>query len=348
MISGSPVCRQCLPAESVCEPKSTTQTAGSNYSRQKAGVPDRPAARSIPAKVTLADLDTVEAELRKMRAVIAERERPWRLARRAEGAVRRGLTSAEFRLKLGRALKVLDAAMARTLTTFGAILIAATVGGAIGFSIAYSADATTAVTLASALFGGAVVSCPLLLAEIWRPNIDHLVSERSRKSEALNGAVAVRVRYETDLLESRRSFGEAYDHQSKLLAVFHSRKNRILNSNWESMTGTTFELFLRDVFEELGYCVDVTGQSGDEGADLVVIAGGRRIAIQAKGYTSNTVGSKAVQEVHAGMSCKNCHASAVVTNSTFTRNARAMAAKLNCILVDRGELRRIIQGQARL
>ena len=87
-----------------------------------------------------------------------------------------------------------------------------------------------------------------------------------------------------------------------------------------------------------------TGKTGDQGVDLIVTWGARRIAVQAKGYPGTTVGNKAVQEVHAGKDFYHCNAGIVVTNSTFTPHAEQLAASVGCTLIDGSKIPDLIRG----
>ena len=113
---------------------------------------------------------------------------------------------------------------------------------------------------------------------------------------------------------------------------------------WRTLRGPDFEHFLAASFRNLGYAVDCVGQSGDQGIDIIVTVGQVRIGVQAKGY-GGVVGNAAVQEAFTGMHFHRCQRCAVVTNSTFTRAAVALAATLpNCTLVDGSRLEALITG----
>lgn len=129
-----------------------------------------------------------------------------------------------------------------------------------------------------------------------------------------------------------------------VLAVWYwrrsSRKQRyalLWAGNVDAMTGTQFEDMLGVVFGMLGYRVEHTGQTGDFGADLILQQGSRRVAVQAKRYSSN-VGNKAVQEVYASMRHYGASEGWVVTNSDFTSAAREQADSCGIRLLDREAL----------
>jgi len=95
------------------------------------------------------------------------------------------------------------------------------------------------------------------------------------------------------------SYRKLHSRYQLLLQRLNSRKNQLLCCDWRSLRGIPFERFLLDVFEALGYSVQMTPPQ-DLGVDLIVTTGVDRIAIQAKGY-SGSVSLQAVQEVTAGM-----------------------------------------------
>ena len=105
----------------------------------------------------------------------------------------------------------------------------------------------------------------------------------------------------------------------------------------DKMDGRTFEEFLVTVFRRLGYRAELTPYTGDFGADLVVIRGGVREAVQAK-RSSRAVGVKAVQEVATARRYYNCQEALVVTNRSFTVAAQRLARANDVELWDRGEL----------
>jgi predicted RecB family endonuclease len=129
-----------------------------------------------------------------------------------------------------------------------------------------------------------------------------------------------------------------------------SIRDRLLASDWQQLQGTPFENFLAQVFDALGYAVEKRGAQtsrtqGDNGIDLLISAGRRWLAVQAKGYPSGCqIGVDAVKDVYTGMNLFRYHASIVVTNSTFGYAARELARKLGCRLVDKHRVPDLIRG----
>lgn len=110
----------------------------------------------------------------------------------------------------------------------------------------------------------------------------------------------------------------------------------------DQMKGYEFEKCMQEVFEKLGYSVEQTPLSCDQGADLILTSKkGIRTAVQVKRYSSK-VSNKAVQEVVAAKGFHKCTEGIVVTNNYFTTPARQLAEANNIDLVDRNELIQII------
>ncbi len=129
--------------------------------------------------------------------------------------------------------------------------------------------------------------------------------------------------------------------QMKAVALRPPRKVAI---NWRELRGVEFEQFLGSSLRALSFTVKGTNVTGDQGVDLLAVKGGIRLAIQAKGY-AGAVGNDAVQQAFAGKKYYDFNCCAVITNSRFTPQARELARKLNCILVDGADLQQFLDGE---
>lgn len=112
---------------------------------------------------------------------------------------------------------------------------------------------------------------------------------------------------------------------------FHKKK-RI--KKIDKMAGDEFERYLCSYFRSRGYNASVTKKSGDFGADLILDRFGRRTVVQVKRY-KNKVGISAVQEAIGAIAYYNADKGIVVTNSYFTKSAKALAEANNIDLLDR-------------
>lgn len=105
----------------------------------------------------------------------------------------------------------------------------------------------------------------------------------------------------------------------------------------DSMNGRQFELYLEVLFQKLGYGTEQLPTSNDFGADLILVNGEKRIAVQAKRYKGN-VGNRAVQMILGAKKYYGCHEAWIVTNSFYTKAAIQMSEKTDVLLVDRNGL----------
>ena len=108
------------------------------------------------------------------------------------------------------------------------------------------------------------------------------------------------------------------------------------------MTGEEFEDYLASLFRLQGWKVNEVGGSGDYGADLIIKKLGETYIIQAKRY-SDKVSLPAVQQAFTAKAFYDADGCTVVTNSFFTKNAKTLAAKVGCELIDRNGLTEYIE-----
>jgi restriction system protein len=120
-----------------------------------------------------------------------------------------------------------------------------------------------------------------------------------------------------------------------IFAKYHAeqRDKKRPFEEFNSLSGVEFETAVGRILSEHGWHVSSTPATGDQGADIIAIKGERRVVIQAKRY-KDAVGNKAVQEVVGAILFYAGTEGCVVTNSTFTSAARALAQKNNIRLID--------------
>lgn len=128
--------------------------------------------------------------------------------------------------------------------------------------------------------------------------------------------------------------------------IIGRRINHITIAEIDKMKGNHFEEYLKDLFLWKGYEVEKTKSSGDYGADLILLKGGKKIVVQAKRY-HKPVGLKAVQEVVSSLKMYEAKEAWVVTNNYLTKYAIVLAKANNVMLIDRDKLIRIINQRER-
>ncbi|MGC8461995.1 MAG: restriction endonuclease [Candidatus Dormibacteria bacterium] len=121
--------------------------------------------------------------------------------------------------------------------------------------------------------------------------------------------------------------------------ALRGRTSRSAIQNVDTMSGEQFEIFLIGLFRSHGYAVRHTGRLGDFGGDLLLRKSGEVTVVQAKRY-SGYVGLNAIQEVLGAKGYYHATSALVVTNSTFSRQARTLARANNVELWDRTRLLR--------
>lgn len=234
-----------------------------------------------------------------------------------------------------------------SLSRLGSLIVAGTVGCALGLVLSFELFGMSLVTpVAAALFAITLtVGSAYLL--FWPDDVE-VARELDHSSQSARIFCAERRVAQSQLAAAECAFHNADQALRRAVEILQSNLNRLLTCNWRQLTGVPFEQFLVAVFWEHGYQVSTTKTSGDQGIDLILSHGPRRIAVQAKGYVGGTVGNGAVQEAHTGKFFYNCHTAAVITNSTFTRAARELASGVGCALIDGDELPNLIRGTRRL
>lgn len=93
----------------------------------------------------------------------------------------------------------------------------------------------------------------------------------------------------------------------------------------DEMSPADFEVFCAEELRRAGWTASVTGQSRDQGADVVAEKAGTRVVLQCKLY-GRQVGNKSVQEAAAARAHERADYGIVVTNNGFTPAAEELAA----------------------
>jgi len=92
----------------------------------------------------------------------------------------------------------------------------------------------------------------------------------------------------------------------------------------------------------MGYTVEQTRLSSDQGADLIISKFGEKLVVQAKRY-GQKVNNAAVQEVAASIKHYRADKGMVITTNYFTLSAVELANSNNIELIDRDKLETLIR-----
>lgn len=236
-----------------------------------------------------------------------------------------------------------------------ALTMAAFVFAAVLLASAFFSDETPWVFgLATSAF---IIAFPLITILILVPKTEVL---RNRLA-ALRIARKQRLQRCATLRQALQKANEAHDHllrqqqlsrsyekvRSEFEAVsrgFLNHQNQLYLRDWRGLRGVAFENFVEEVFHALGYAVQTTPATGDQGVDLIATKGNTCLAVQVKGI-AKSVGNRAVQEAFTGMAYYGCRSCVVVTNGAFTKGAVAVARRTGCRLIDQRDIPDLIQGR---
>ena len=121
----------------------------------------------------------------------------------------------------------------------------------------------------------------------------------------------------------------------------------ISNYKWsifrvDRMKGDEFEDFIKEIYELLGYKVEKTKKSGDQGIDLIIKKHFKRTGIQLKRY-KGAVGNSAVQEAVAGKRFYKLDRVCVLSNTVYTKSAKELARANRVELYGREDLKKLIK-----
>ena len=148
--------------------------------------------------------------------------------------------------------------------------------------------------------------------------------------------------FKKDILEQ-----EISELESKLIDLKFNNQVSINNMSIEYIDnigdGLEFEKFFASLLNQLEYDnVEVTSGSGDFGIDVIAEKDEIKYGFQCKLYSS-PVGVDAVQEALAGQKHYGCTLAVVVTNNTFTPQAKQLARESLVALWDRKKLLHLIK-----
>lgn len=114
----------------------------------------------------------------------------------------------------------------------------------------------------------------------------------------------------------------------------HARRAELRLAQLASLSPETFEEFVAELFEALGYEVAVVGGTGDEGADLVVLRQDLRAIVQCKYRPRSVVGSPELQRFLGSIHHSRSRKGFFVTTGTFSLAAEKFARENPIELID--------------
>jgi restriction system protein len=170
-------------------------------------------------------------------------------------------------------------------------------------------------------------------------------AERARLDNSIDNALfkidrylprldpAESARHEAEVRELRQTIREGrerIEHQYR-----QARRADLKLAQLAALTAESFEEFVAELFEALGYEVEAVGGTGDEGADLRLRRrDGLLAVVQCKYHKRGVVGSPMLQKFLGTIHHTLSHKGFFVTTSTFSLAAEKFAAEHPIELVD--------------
>jgi Restriction endonuclease len=170
--------------------------------------------------------------------------------------------------------------------------------------------------------------------------VDQVLEGMLRGRDSTHASLPFLARY-------RQRFSQSYSRSylaAELKRLFHKSRQaprpgfQLTLEYARTLSGLEFEVWLARLLREAGIPgVSVTQASRDQGADLVITIGSRKIVMQAKQY-QDTIGNSAVQQVHGALPYYAATEAWVVTTSTFSKDAMDLAYRTGVRLVSGNQL----------
>ena len=178
-------------------------------------------------------------------------------------------------------------------------------------------------------------------------------AERSRLDNTIDNAL-----FKIDRYLDRAGSAEAAHHEDEVRGLRQSirdgrerlenqlrmaRRADLKLAQLASLSGESFEEFVGELFEMMGFDVEQVGGSGDEGADLRLRRNDGLIAVvQCKYQRQSVVGSPVLQKFLGTIHHTHSHKGFFVTTSTFSLAAEKFAAEHPIELIDGPRLAELV------
>ncbi|MDG3003756.1 restriction endonuclease [Paludisphaera mucosa] len=135
--------------------------------------------------------------------------------------------------------------------------------------------------------------------------------------------------------EVARLRDEVRDHKERTERLrLQARRAELKLAQLTTLSPETFEEFVGELFEAMGYEVAQVGGTGDEGIDLHLRRGGLLAIVQCKYHKRGVVGSPELQKFLGSVHHAHAHKGYFVTTSTFSLAAEKFSADHPIELVD--------------
>lgn len=221
--------------------------------------------------------------------------------------------------------------------------------GQLWTAVPYSEE--SAVLLSAAELAGAIEHLQYAVFRRFQNQLTR--AERTRLDNSIENCLFKMERYleRTDSARTQRAAAEvaalrqaAREGREKVERLrTQARRVELKLAQLTSLSPETFEEFVAELFEALGYEVEQTGGSGDEGADLRLRRNDLLAVVQCKYHKRSVVGSPELQRFLGTIHHTKSHKGFFVTTSTFSLAAEKFVADHPIELIDGPGLVELVQ-----
>jgi hypothetical protein len=189
---------------------------------------------------------------------------------------------------------------------------------AIGTIIRFEFDERTSEGIGYILFGGGFL-CFLIFA------LNYLFSENKKA-----------IQYRKQLLDHKFQNVSQYEE-----AI--SRYEKTQNTYWKSLKGIKLEKVIAELYKKMGYSVQMTKASGDEGIDLILSKKDETIVVQCKGH-EKPIGVGVARDIYGSMMHFGANKAILVCPAGFTKGVVQFMTNKPIQLISADDLVRISEG----
>ena len=183
-----------------------------------------------------------------------------------------------------------------------------------------------------------------------------LVPRKLERSRLLRGPIASQIKLYEEALAAYKVAKEEAERQQREAErarweaeqrrrEAERRRQRKLEQYWISMDGIGFERELGNLFRTMGYGVERTPTSGDQGVDLVLRKNGVTTVVQCKAH-QNGVGPAVARELFGSMVAFRAKAAILACTGGFTRGVYEFVEGKPIRLLHASAIARMAQGEA--
>lgn len=165
---------------------------------------------------------------------------------------------------------------------------------------------------------------------VLKQDADHVKRRLARRDQIL------RARCELDEMESRRT--------SARKELVRRVRTKTSSEHWKSLRGYELEEALETLFTTANFAVSRVGGRGDDGVDLILRLGVRRIVVQSKGWAT-AVGPVVIRELIGTRHIHRASEAWLVTVGGLSDSASTLARRHNIRILSSENLAEIARGQ---